>query len=491
MTPHRSELSGLDSLEQRLAQDLTWLNLPPKAWIPARQVAGEEVLDVAVVGGGMLGLVTLAALQRAGIFRIRAFDRAPEGREGPWITYARMETLRTRKEAAGPALGLPSLTFRAWFEVQFGREAWEAMDYIPRAQWMEYLVWYRRVLDLPVENDTQVRAVTPREDGLIELVVEGAGGTRRVLARRAVLATGLDGLGAPALPEIARSVPARFVAHGADMIDMAALKGKRVAVIGAGSSAMDNAATALEEGAAQVDIFARRPRIPFVDKFSGTGSIGMTLGYQSLPDETKWAFMREGERIQIPPPRHSVQRVARHDNARFHVGSPVEALEQTGEAVTITTPKGRYEVDFVIFATGFAVDLDARPEFAALKDRFVTWGEAYTPAPGEAHAGLAGMPYLGRAFDFVPKVEGDPIAHVHCFAFPAVMSQGKITSGIPAISEGALRMTHGIAASIFAEDRAAHLDRFMSYDTPELRLGDYTDADADPAAAVSKDNADA
>ncbi|MCJ8141137.1 NAD(P)-binding domain-containing protein [Falsirhodobacter halotolerans] len=463
MTPH-----PLDHLEQRLAQDLAWLNLPPKAWVPER--AG--VLDVAVIGGGVLGLTALAALRRVGITNIRGFDRAPAGREGPWITYARMETLRTRKEAAGPALGIPSLTFRAWYEAQFGAAAWDALGLIPRAQWMEYLVWYRRVLDLPLTNDAAVTEVRPDGD-----VVHLTAGGERLTARRVVIATGLDGLGAPSLPAVAGRVPSRFVAHGADMIDMAALQGRRVAVIGAGASAMDNAAAALEAGAASVDIFVRRPDIPRVDKFTGIGSQGMTQGYVALPDALKWAFMVAGERAQIPPPRHSVLRVVRHKGARFHLSSPIEDMAEVGDGIVITTPKGRYPVDFAIFATGFTVDFAKRPEFAALDGQVRLWRDAYAPPAGMDHDGLGSMPYLGPAFEFLPKVAGANVGHVHCFAYPAVPSHGKITSGVPSIGEGAMRLAQGIARSIFVEEGDLHLQRFHDFTTPELLGDEFTDAD--------------
>ncbi len=43
-------------------------------------------------------------------------------------------------------LGVPSLTFRAWWEAQYGSAAWDALDKIPRARWMDYLRWYRTTL---------------------------------------------------------------------------------------------------------------------------------------------------------------------------------------------------------------------------------------------------------------------------------------------------------------------------------------------------------
>ena len=67
----------------------------------------------------------------------RCLDRGPAGVEGPWVTYARMETLRSPKVLTGPAAGIPSLTFRAWFVAQFGAAEWEALDKIPRVMWMD------------------------------------------------------------------------------------------------------------------------------------------------------------------------------------------------------------------------------------------------------------------------------------------------------------------------------------------------------------------
>lgn len=51
---------------------------------------------------------------REKITNIIAFDAAAEGLEGPWSTYARMETLRTPKYTTGPDCDIPSLTFQAW-----------------------------------------------------------------------------------------------------------------------------------------------------------------------------------------------------------------------------------------------------------------------------------------------------------------------------------------------------------------------------------------
>ncbi|WP_343583657.1 FAD/NAD(P)-binding protein, partial [Herbaspirillum sp.] len=192
---------GLAALEARLRQDLEWLALPGKAWTPQTERDGRAVVDVAIIGGGQAGMAASVALSHLGIPNV-IYDRSPKDFEGPWATTARMETLRSPKTLTGPALGFPALTFRAWFEAQFGVQAWEELDKIPRLQWMDYLRWFRRVMHLDVRNEHRVLAVLPRADGVVELKLASPQGESSVLARRVVLATGRDGLGGPYLPPL-------------------------------------------------------------------------------------------------------------------------------------------------------------------------------------------------------------------------------------------------------------------------------------------------
>jgi cation diffusion facilitator CzcD-associated flavoprotein CzcO len=465
--PPAEDAIGLAALEARLRHELALLNLPPKAWLPA----GEDgVLDVLVVGGGLNGLTAAAALKFLGITRVAILDRAAPGMEGPWVTTARMRTLRTAKEVAGPALGIPSLTFRAWFEAQHGHAAWAAMERIPRAMWMDHMVWYRRVLDLPVRNGVEVTLIRP--DGAAPLRVETvAHGTFR--ARRVILATGIDGLGGPAVPEVIAKLPRRYWAHSSDPIDMAALAGRRVAVVGAGASAMDNAACALEAGAASVDLLIRRAEMPRVDKFTGVGSKGMAHGFMALPPEDKWRFFRIANAAQLPAPRQSVLRVSQHPNARFHFASPILDASEDAGALRVTTPRGVHRLDFLILATGFAIAPQTRPELAAIAPHIRRWSDSYAPPPGEEDPGLAASPDLGAGFEFLQRTPGacPGLERIACFTFPAVLSHGKLTSGIPSVSEGARRLAEAMARSLFVEDRAKIAAAFDAYATPEL-LGD-------------------
>ncbi|WP_253958372.1 NAD(P)/FAD-dependent oxidoreductase [Rhizobium sp. WYJ-E13] len=474
--------TGLAGLESRLADDLSLLELPPKEWVPATEYDGKRVYDAVVIGAGMCGLVAAASLKMLGIHKIVCLDRAPQGLEGPWVTFARMETLRSPKQLTGPALGLPSLTFRAWYVAQFGAEAWEALGKIPKEQWMDYLVWYRKVLDLPVRNRVAVTAMAPANDDLIALDATdlASGREERLYARHVVLATGRDGLGGGYVPDFVRHVDRRFWAHSADDIDFAALKGKRVAVIGAGASAMDNAATALEAGAAAVDMVIRRKEMPRINKFTGISSQGVVHGFAGLSDDWKWKFMDYVLGAQTPPPRDSTLRVSRHPNGRFFLATGVRGLREKGGRVIVETSRGDLEYDFVVFATGFRVDLDERPELHHFAPFIRFWQDTYAPAEGMENGELATSPYLGPDFEFLEKMPGScpSLRLVHCFNYPASLSHGKLSGDIPAVSDGGRRLARGIARSLFVADRETHFANLLAYETPELLGDEWTDSAA-------------
>jgi cation diffusion facilitator CzcD-associated flavoprotein CzcO len=197
---------GLSALEAQIARDLELTAHPHMEWMVPRLHAGKPALDVLIVGAGQSGLVTAFGLKRERVGNILVIDRAPEGKEGPWVTFARMPTLRSPKVQTGPDLGIPSLTFQAWYEAQHGAQAFADMNLIPSVDWHEYLLWYRRILGLPVRNDVAATAIAPGrlDDGGPCLRVTLS--TGEVLAtRKLVLATGQDGTGEWWMPDFVRN----------------------------------------------------------------------------------------------------------------------------------------------------------------------------------------------------------------------------------------------------------------------------------------------
>ena len=471
--PTRAE--GLAALEARLREDLDALCHPPANWVPETTHPDGAVTDVVVLGGGMCGLVAAFALERAGIRNLRILDRSPAGREGPWVTYARMETLRSPKHLIGPAFGLGPLTFRQWYVAQWGEAAWEALDKIPRPMWMDYLRWYRRALGLPVENEVEVTRVRPH-DGLLRLDLAGPGAREDfILCRRLVMATGREGLGAPNIPGFVEGLPrGRVWAHSSDAIDFGSLRGKRVGVVGVGASAVDNAAEALEAGCAECRMLIRRAEMPTVNKMMGIGSYGFTAGFPDLPDDWRWRFMRYSFVTQTPAPRGSTLRVSRHDNAHFHFGCGIERVGRAGDALRVETASGRaFDLDFLILGTGFTVEPEARTEFGEAASEVLLWRDVYAPPPEEAHADLALFPYLAPDFSFRERDAGAApwLSRVHCFNYGATLSMGKVSGDIPAVSDGAAFLARSLASALYAEDIERHWAGLQAYSKPEL-LGD-------------------
>jgi len=459
---------GLPTLEAGIKQDLEFLCYPGKDWVPPK----EGVTDIVIIGGGMCGMVAWHALKTGGMHNIRVLDRAAKGQEGPWLSYARMETLRSPKALTGPAFGHGLLTFQAWYRAQFGAENWEQLDKIPRTMWMEYLQWYRKALNIPIENDISVDHVEPEGD-LLRLTISGAeAGT--ILTRKLIFATGRDGTGGPNIPDFIKDVPTNLWAHSADEIDFARLKGKRVAVIGVGASAVDNSAEALEHGAAEVRHLIRREEMPTINKMMGIGSFGFTAGFARLPDEWRWRFMQYSFATQTPSPRGSTLRVSRHPNAYFHFGKATTRIEASGDSAIVHFADGSsFDADFVILGTGFVIDPMARTEFGETADEIQLWRDVYTPPKDEVSGDLGRFPYLNTDFTFREKTLGTApwLSNVYCFNYGASASLGKVSGDIPGISEGAAWLARELAATLYAEDIQAHWQGMQDYAQPEL-LGD-------------------
>ena len=141
----RMEETALAQLEAQVRADLAKIAHPRMQWLePVIAPDGRPAHDVVIVGAGQSGIATAFGLMRARVENIRVIDKAPRGREGPWLTYARMHTLRSPKDFTGPDLDVPSLTYQSWHEARFGEADWEALALIPREYWAEYLLWGAR-----------------------------------------------------------------------------------------------------------------------------------------------------------------------------------------------------------------------------------------------------------------------------------------------------------------------------------------------------------
>ncbi len=466
-----SALSGLDALEQRVRTELELLKYPENPWVPPRQFDGKAVLDVLIVGAGQGGLAVASMLLRDRVDNVLLIDAAARGREGPWRTYARMKTLRSWKTVTGPDLGFPSLTFQAWFEAQHGAPAFEALGKIAKEDWNDYLLWLRDTLALPVENGVRLQGIEPAGE-LLAATLQDAQGSRVVLARKLVLAMGIERSGQWWMPPAVAALPQHMRAHTGDNIDFTTLTGRRVAVLGAGASAFDNAATALEAGATEVRLFVRRAELQRVQPYKAISYPGFLRHFRDLDDATRWRFMHHLLSIREALPPETWDRCTRHANFHLHTGSPWNALTPVDDAVLIDTPTGNFTADFLICGTGFELDVAKRPELAAFGAQIATWADRYTPPAALAQPRLDGFPYLGPGLELVEKTPGSAplLANIHLFDFGATMSMGPSGASINAMKFVVPRLVGAITRDLFTADLEHHYRVMMDYQTPEFPL---------------------
>jgi cation diffusion facilitator CzcD-associated flavoprotein CzcO len=454
------------ALTARARDDLARVAHPSMPWLEPRIGSdGNPALDVLIVGGGQSGIAIAHGLLRAQVTNILVVDKAPNGQEGPWLTYARMHTLRSPKDFTGPDLDLPSLGYQAWHEATYGEASWPALDQISRKDWAAYLGWVRDTIGIPTQNETEVVDID-RLDGLLSVIF--ATGARR-FARKIVLATGQDGAGLWWMPNFVAALPPHVRAHAADPINFPALANRRVAVLGAGASAFDNAAMALEAGAATVTLFCRRPEPQTVQPYRWLTFAGFLRHLGDLDDTWRWRFMSRVLGMREGFPQATYDRCAHHPNFHLLSGAPWTGAAMAHNAVIIDTPLGIHTADFLICATGIEMDFSKRPELRRIAGNIATWSDRYTPPPDERDDRLGRFPYLAADFSLLPRQPAltDWMTGIHMFNIASTMSFGPSGSSINAMTTAVPKLVAGLTRALFTADLERHWQSLLAYDIPQ------------------------
>ena len=458
----------LQQLNEQIQRELQWINFDAPDWTTATTFEGQHVYDVVIIGGGQSGLATAFALKKERISNILVLDENPEGYEGPWETYARMVTLRTPKHITSVDLGHASLTYQAWHTAKFGQASWDALDKIPRSLWMQYLRWYREVLQLPIQNDTKVDVIEPLVNGMHRVRT----GQTSVIARKVVLATGIQGGGEWHVPPtIKDSIPKNYYAHTSEMIDMAALKHKRVAIIGGGASAFDNAYYALQQGVQQAHVFVRRKEMPRVNPIRQMEQSGLIERFHALRDDEKYAAIAHFFSYNQPPTNDTFRRAASYEGFALHTNSPILQVQETDKKdVAITTPHGTYYYDFIIVSTGLLTNPALRPELRLVEQHIARWSDCYKAPETMKHPLIELHPYLQKGFEFTGRTpQGQDMLHgLFLFNYGALPSCGLVASALSGMRFGVPRLVAAIADQLFLDNRQQIVRDFLAYDVEEF-----------------------
>ncbi len=464
--------AALAELTGRVRHDLECLDYPAHQWVRAhKHSSGQHVYDAVIIGGGQCGLAVAFGLKRDKVENILVVDENPAGFEGPWITYARMVTLRTPKYLTGPDLGLASLTFRAFWEAQYGQAAWEKVEKIPREEWMRYLRWFRATLEIPVQNETKVMLIEPIERGLFRLQLSGAGAKAPLLARKVVLATGIQGGGEWHMPSFITSVLGKHLyAHTSGPIDYTPYIGKKIGILGGGASAFDNAQYAMAHGVSEAHVFMRRREMPRINPIRFMENAGFLKHFADLTDAEKYEAMDFFLNHSQPPTNDTFSRASAYSGFALHLGEPWQKVEEIPEGVRVTTPKGTHDFAFIVASTGLLTDVALRPELAAVAADIAHWRDVYTPPEGKVNRLIEDHPYLGPAFEFLPKTPAaaDRLYGLFVFNYSALVSLGLSAAALSGLKFAAPKLSAGITRQLFTDDSREILADFLAYDQVEF-----------------------
>ena len=399
----------------------------------------EDRVDVVVIGAGPYGL-SIAAHARAAGLSVRNFGRPMSAwaEHMPRGMLLKSEVWASHLSDPLGAYGYDKYCAEHNLPYAYGTP-------IPVETFVAYGHWFAALAADGVEARTVVR-VTGIGERLFECELEDG---EVVQARSVVAAVGVVPFAYT--PEPLNALPEDVAGHASRYPDLSAFAGRRVAVVGAGQSAIETAAL-LSEADAQPHLIARTGQLAWNDvplpgdrswparlrrPHSALGSGLRTWGMARMPGAVR--------RLPVTRRAHLVRATLGPAGAwwlrdRFEGIVPVslgatvadaQAGHASGAGVQLKLSTGEFiEADHVISATGYRVDLDRLPLLdRELRDRVPTISTA---------SGVAG-PRLSSAFE-------STVPGLYFVGLPAALSFGPLLRFVAGAAFTARRVNGSLTA---------------------------------------------
>ncbi len=324
--------------------------------------------DVLVIGAGPFGLSISAHLRNRGV------EHTIVGRPmNTWRAHMPLGQF-LKSEPYGSAISAPA----RGYDVATYARLHGFDDYVDRVgplsleRFLGYADWFTDQL-VPDIRDITVTRVTPRDGGFMVEFAEEA----PAFARQVIVATGV--LPYTYIPSELSGLPADLMTHSSAHDRLDKFRGRRVAVIGAGQSALQ-AAALLHEAGTDVQVIVRRQQLIWEEQIAP--EIGL-LDYIMRPPTTLcegWpcAFYVSPDAFRLLPESVRVRKALTSFGPkgawwlRDRVAGVVDVL--TGHQLRSAEPRGSgvrlhldgpgrssVDADHVIAGTGFRIDVSRLP----------------------------------------------------------------------------------------------------------------------------------
>jgi FAD-dependent urate hydroxylase len=317
---------------------------------------------VAIVGAGPYGLAVAAHLRARGV-EAGVFGRPMSF----WDEHMpRGMLMRSRWYASSISDPARQFTLDA-----YERQSRPLSNPLPRSDFVSYGRWFQS--QAVPQLDQRLVSTVERAGDDFTLVLED-GEQRR--ARHVVIATGLEHF--PHRPPEFDRLDPKVAMHSVDVTEPQSFRGRSVAVIGCGQSAVETAAL-LREAGGEVELIARAPAIRWLNlghrpSRGGVREVALYGPTDVGPPGLSWvvafpnAFRRLPERTQARIAYRSIRPAAsgwladRVGGVSLTFGSRVVRADSNGTGVQLTLDDGSTRrVDAVVLATGYAVDAAREP----------------------------------------------------------------------------------------------------------------------------------
>jgi FAD-dependent urate hydroxylase len=320
--------------------------------------------DILIIGAGPYGLSISAHLRGLGV------DHRIVGRPlDTWRAHMPIG-MNLKSEPYASGLSAPQRGYDIGdYHGQAGLPWASRAGFVFLERFLSYGDWFTEQV-VPDVEDVRVTEVAATGSGFAVTFADAD----PVTARQVVVATGV--LPFATIPPEFAGLPADLVSHSSDLHRLDHFRDRRVAVLGAGQSALESAAL-LHEAGAEVLLIARRPEIywnePNPEHVSALGQLrwpvtrlcegwrcaiwNFPTPFQRLPQDIRVRLA-----VAILGPSGSWWLKARVQGVVETVTScRVAAAQPAGRGLRLQlqgAQRSSVEVDHVVAATGFPVDLD-------------------------------------------------------------------------------------------------------------------------------------